>query len=112
MDEKGISSDGRVGVLNARQYYSLIQQVGDNGLVNRDAQVLLVAGNGIVEIAGIKIYKSQNIFLGKYGVKYGGTTGETSPTPVTSSLRLLMQTLAVTRMTTAPTPNWALSPAV
>ena len=81
MDEKGISSDGRVGVLNARQYYSLIQQVGDNGLVNRDAQgSSRQAGNGIVEIAGIKIYKSQNIpFLGKYGVKYGGTTGETSP---------------------------------
>ena len=81
MDEKGISSDGRVGVLNARQYYALIQQVGDNGLVNRDAQgSSRQAGNGIVEIAGIKIYKSQNIpFLGKYGVKYGGTTGETSP---------------------------------
>ena len=81
MDEKGISSDGRVGVLNARQYYSLIQQVGDNGLVNRDAQgSSRQAGNGIVEITGIKIYKSQNIpFLGKYGVKYGGTTGETAP---------------------------------
>ena len=38
MDEKGISQDGRVGVLNPRQYYALIQEVGDNGLVNRDAQ--------------------------------------------------------------------------
>ena len=81
MDEKGISTDGRVGILNARQYYSLIQEVGDNGLVNRDAQgSSRQAGNGIVEIAGIKIYKSMNIpFLGKYGTKYGGTTGETSP---------------------------------
>ena len=25
MDEKGVSQDGRVGVLNPRQYYSLIQ---------------------------------------------------------------------------------------
>ena len=81
MDEKGVSSEGRVGVLNPRQYYSLIQQVGDNGLVNRDEQgSSRQRGNGIVEIAGIKIYKSMNIpFLGKYGTAYGGTTGETSP---------------------------------
>jgi len=73
MDEKGISSDGRVGVLNPRQYYELIQQVGDNGLVNRDAQgTSRQKGNGIVEIAGIKIYKSMNIpFFGNYGTKYG-----------------------------------------
>ena len=38
LDEKGVSSDGRVGVLNPRQYYELIQQVGENGLVNRDEQ--------------------------------------------------------------------------
>ena len=81
MDEKGVSSDGRVGVLNPRQYYELIQAVGSNGLVNRDAQgTALQGGNGIIEIAGIKIYKSMNIpFLGNYGTKYGGTTGQTSP---------------------------------
>ena len=81
MDEKGVSQDGRVGILNPRQYYSLIQQVGENGLVNRDAQGdSRQRGNGIVEIAGIKIYKSMNIpFLGKYGTKYGGTTGVTDP---------------------------------
>ena len=81
MDEKGVSQDGRVGVLNPRQYYALIQQVGENGLVNRDAQgTARQSGQGIVEIAGIKIYKSMNIpFLGKYGTKYGGTTGVTDP---------------------------------
>ena len=81
MDEKGISQDGRVGVLNPRQYYSLIQQVGENGLINRDEQgSSRQSGNGIVEIAGIKIYKSMNIpFLGKYGTKYGGTSGVTDP---------------------------------
>ena len=81
MDEKGISQDGRVGVLNPRQYYALIQEVGDNGLVNRDAQgTARQSGQGIVEIAGIKIYKSMNIpFLGKYGTKYGGTTGVDDP---------------------------------
>jgi hypothetical protein len=81
MDEKGVSSDGRVGVLNPRQYYALIQAVGSNGLVNRDVQgTALQNGQGIIEIAGIKIYKSMNIpFLGNYGTKFGGTTGETSP---------------------------------
>jgi len=81
MDEKGISQDGRVGVLNPRQYYALIQQVGENGLINRDSQgSARQSGNGIVEIAGIKIYKSMNIpFLGKYGTKYGGTSGVSDP---------------------------------
>jgi len=81
MDEKGVSMDGRVAVLNPRQYYELIQAVGTNGLVNRDVQgSALQGGNGIIEIAGIKIYKSMNIpFLGNYGTKYGGTTGQTSP---------------------------------
>src|SRR5210317_2475310 len=81
MDEKGVSMDGRVAVLNPRQYYELIQAVGTNGLVNRDVQgSALQGGRGIIEIAGIKIYKSMNIpFLGKYGTKYGGTTGVTDP---------------------------------
>jgi len=82
MDEKGVSQEGRVGVLNPRQYYALIQQVGENGLVNRDEQgTSRQKGNGVVEIAGIKIYKSMNIpFFGRYGTAYGGTTGVTSPT--------------------------------
>ena len=81
MDEKGVSQDGRVGVLNPRQYYALIQEASSNGLINRDAQgSALQGGNGVVEIAGIKIYKSMNIpFLGNYGTKYGGTTGVTDP---------------------------------
>ena len=82
MDEKGVSKDGRVAVLTPRQYYSLIQAVGTNGLVNRDVQgTALQGGQGIIEIAGIKIYKSMNIpFLGNYGTTYGGTTGVASPT--------------------------------
>ncbi len=81
LDEKGVSSDGRCAVLNPRQYYALIQDIGSNGLVNRDVQgTALQGGGGVIEIAGIHIYKSMNIpFLGKYGVAYGGTTGETSP---------------------------------
>src|SRR6056300_1409618 len=81
LDEKGVSQDGRVAVLNPRQYYALIQDVGTNSLVNRDVQgSALQGGQGIIEIAGIKIYKSMNIpFLGNYGTKYGGTTGVTAP---------------------------------
>ena len=85
MDEKGVSQDGRVGVLNPRQYYALIQQVGDSGLINRDVQGTgLQSGQGIVEIAGIKIYKSMNIpFFSNYGTKFGTASatnpGKTSP---------------------------------
>ena len=77
LDEKGVSSEGRVGVLNPRQYYELIQQVGENGLVNRDSQgTSRQKGNGIVEIAGIKIFKSMNIpFLSKYGTKFTPSSG-------------------------------------
>ena len=77
LDEKGLSSDGRVGILNPRQYYALIQQVGENGLVNRDEQgTSRQKGNGLVEIAGIKIYKSMNIpFFGRYGTKFGTKSG-------------------------------------
>ena len=85
LDEKGLSSDGRVAVLNPRQYYELIQEVGSNGLVNRDVQgTALQSGQGVIEIAGIKIYKSMNIpFFGNYGTIYGSAgaanPGVTSP---------------------------------
>ncbi len=80
LDEKGVSQDGRVGVLNPRQYYALIQELGTNGLVNRDAQGdALQSGNGVVEIAGIKVFKSMNIpFFSQYGTKYG-TGSATNP---------------------------------
>ena len=85
LDEKGVSQEGRVAVLNPRQYYELVQGVGSNGLINRDAQgTALQGGNGIIEIAGITIYKSMNIpFFGSYGTKYGSASatnpGVTSP---------------------------------
>ena len=77
LDEKGVSQDGRVGVLNPRQYYELIQETGSNGLINRDETGdALQTGNGVVEIAGIKIYKSMNIpFFGRFGTKYGSVSG-------------------------------------
>ncbi len=88
MDEKGVSTDGRVGVLNPRQYYALNQEIGSSGQVNRDESgTALQRGNGIVEIAGIKIYKSMNIpFFGNFGTKFGtagdDNPGVTSPTNV------------------------------
>jgi len=80
LDEKGVSTEGRVGVLNPRQYYELIQKVGDSGLINRDEQgTARQRGQGVVEIAGIKIFKSMNIpFFSQYGTKFG-TGSATNP---------------------------------
>ena len=77
LDEKGISNDGRVAVLNPRQYYALIKDINSNHLINRDVQgTALQSGEGIIEIAGIKIYKSMNVpFLSKYGTKYIPSSG-------------------------------------
>ena len=81
LDEKGVSGEGRVAVLSPRQYYELIQNQSTNALINRDEQgTSLQTGNGIISIAGIKIYKSMNIpWFGANGVKYGGTAGATVP---------------------------------
>ena len=83
LDEKGVSTDGRVGVLNPRQYYALIQGSDGKGgsLINRDATgTALQSGQGVLEIAGIKIYKSMNIpYFGRYGTKLGGTASGTVP---------------------------------
>ena len=85
LDEKGISTDGRVAVLNPRQYYALIKGLDGSGigayLVNRDSQGdALQSGKGVYEIAGIKIYKSMNVpFFGEYGTKLGGTASATDP---------------------------------
>ncbi len=85
LDEKGVSTDGRVAVLNPRQYYALIKGLDGSGigayLVNRDSQGdALQSGKGVYEIAGIKIYKSMNVpFFGEYGTKLGGTASATDP---------------------------------
>ena len=84
LDEKGVSSEGRVGILNPRQYYALIQETGTNGLVNRDVQgTSLQSGQGVVEIAGIKIYKSMNVpFFNRYGTKYAPASGASAASDV------------------------------
>ncbi len=86
LDEKGVGSEGRVGVLSPRQYYALIKGLDGSGLgaylVNRDEQGdALQSGKGVYEIAGIKIYKSMNIpFFTKYGAKYAPDSGASAAT--------------------------------
>jgi len=86
LDEKGVSSEGRVGVLSPRQYYALIKGLDGAGLgaylVNRDEQGdALQSGKGVYEIAGIKIYKSMNIpFFTKYGTKYAPASNPSAAT--------------------------------
>jgi hypothetical protein len=74
LDEVAAPQDGRVAVLAPRQYYALISQV-DTNILNREygnTQGSLNTGEGLYEIAGIRIYKSNNIpFLGKYGSAAG-----------------------------------------
>ena len=82
LDEKGVSGEGRVAVLNPRQYYALIQDVATSNLINRDVQgTALQSGEGILDIAGIKIYKSMNVpFFSKYGTKYAPNSGAAAGT--------------------------------
>lgn len=74
LDEVAAPQEGRVAVLSPRQYYALISQV-DTNILNRDfgaAGGSLNSGEGLYEIAGIKIYKSNNIpFLTRYGSATG-----------------------------------------
>ena len=74
LDERSAPKDGRCAVLSPRQYYSLLSNV-DTNILNRDVGATsgsLNSGEGLYEIAGIKIYRSNNIpFLGKYGVASG-----------------------------------------
>ena len=87
LDEKGVSGDGRVAVLNPRQYYALIQNIETNGLINRNERGdALQSGNGIIEIAGIQIFKSMNIpFFSKYGTKYAPASGAQAGTDLATA---------------------------
>ena len=97
LDEKGVGQEGRVAVLNPRQYYELIQNVEGNGLINRNERGdALQSGNGIIEIAGITIYKSMNIpFFGRFGTKFGSASntnpGVTDPGATGDFVEVVMQ---------------------
>ena len=63
LDEKNVPREGRFAVLSPRQYYALISQV-DSNILNRDygnTQGDLNSGQGLYEIAGISIKRSNNL---------------------------------------------------
>ena len=63
LDEKNLPKTGRTAVLTPRQYYALVSQVSSN-ILNRDygnSQGNLNSGEGLVEIAGIQIKRSNNL---------------------------------------------------
>jgi len=63
LDEKNVPREGRFAVLAPRQYYALISQV-DSNILNRDygnTQGNLNSGQGLYEIAGISIKRSNNL---------------------------------------------------
>ena len=63
LDEKNLPKTGRTAILNPRLYYALVSQVSSN-ILNRDygnSQGNLNSGEGLVEIAGIQIKRSNNL---------------------------------------------------
>ena len=63
LDEKNVPKTGRNAVLSPRQYYALISQV-DTNILNRDYGNNAgspQSGEGLYEIAGIKIMRSNNL---------------------------------------------------
>ena len=63
LDERSAPADGRVAVLNPRQYYALISSV-DTNILNRElgnSQGDMNSGKGLYSIAGISIRKSNNL---------------------------------------------------
>jgi hypothetical protein len=63
LDERNAPQEGRVAVLSPRQYYSLISSV-DTNILNREignTQGDMNSGKGLYSIAGIRLYKSNNL---------------------------------------------------
>jgi hypothetical protein len=81
LDEKNLPKEGRHAVLSPRQYYALISQV-DTNILNRDfgnSQGNLNSGEGLYEIAGISIKRSNNLpFLAGTVAKVDGENNDYS----------------------------------
>jgi hypothetical protein len=63
LDERNCPQEGRVAILSPRQYFSLISSV-DTNILNREignSQGDMNTGKGLYSIAGIRIYKSNNL---------------------------------------------------
>jgi len=77
LDEKNVPSAGRFAVLSPRQYYALVSQV-DTNILNRDfgaSQGSMNSGEGLYEIAGISIRRSNNLPFMVTGTGTGGSAG-------------------------------------
>ena len=63
LDEKNVPKPGRTAVLSPRQYYALISQVDTNILYREfgNTQGSMNSGDGLYEIAGISIKRSNNL---------------------------------------------------
>ena len=63
LDEKNVPKQGRTAVLSPRQYYALISQVDTNILYREfgNTQGSMNSGDGLYEIAGISIKRSNNL---------------------------------------------------
>ena len=76
LDERNAPQEGRVCVLSPRQYLGLIAAV-DTNILNRElggTQGDINSGKGLYSIAGIKLYKSNNLpFMAAYN---SAVTGE------------------------------------
>ena len=76
LDERNAPQEGRVAILNPRQYLGLISAV-DTNILNRElgaSQGDINSGKGLFSIAGIRLYKSNNLpFLAAYN---SAVTGE------------------------------------
>ena len=73
LDERSAPADGRVAVLSPRAYYSLVSSV-DTNILNRElgnTQGDMNSGKGLVSIAGIRIYKSNNLPTGSVSAVTG-----------------------------------------
>ena len=86
LDERSAPQEGRSCVLSPRQYYSLVSSV-DTNILNRDlgnSQGDLNSGKGLVSIAGIRIYKSNNLpFMAAYNSAVSGENNDYTDTNAT-----------------------------
>ena len=86
LDERSAPQEGRSCVLSPRQYYSLVSSV-DTNILNRDlgnSQGDLNSGRGLVSIAGIRIYKSNNLpFMAAYNTAVTGENNDYTDTNAT-----------------------------
>ena len=86
LDERNAPQEGRSAVLSPRQYHSLVSSV-DTNILNRDlgnSQGDLNSGKGLVSIAGIRIYKSNNLpFMAAYNSAVTGENNDYTDTNAT-----------------------------